>query len=351
MPDRSASLTSVVVGCRMGAAHARAMHGLTEYKVAGVCDLVEERAQKLAEVCGWTEIHTDLRTMLHELKPDVVTIATPTSLHAELVLVAAEFGPKGIYCEKPMATCLKDAERMVEVCRSEGIALAINHQRRMGPPLRAMRRLVKEGAIGEVTLVRGNCAGDILSDGTHTVDSILHLSGDRDVEWVLGQITRAEPDEGEARSSGYHPSGGWRYGHMVEDGAMASFQFSGGPRAEILTGLLKMPDRKYQDIEVFGTAGRLWHPGDSSETPLLIQTDGNAGWREISLDAEVKTDPDAISAAYGAFARTVLEGTSHPLCGDHALRGFEVLMAIFESARLRSRIVLPLDQKKFPLEL
>ncbi len=48
----------------MGAAHARAMHGLTEYKVAGVCDLVEERAQKLAEVCGWTEIHTEFRTRI-----------------------------------------------------------------------------------------------------------------------------------------------------------------------------------------------------------------------------------------------------------------------------------------------
>ena len=353
MSGNSTPLRGAVVGCRMGRAHARAMADLAAYELTAVCDLDGETARRVAEQTGGPAVYTDFDTMLKEVRPEVVGIATPSASHAELTGQAVEAGAIGVYCEKPMATCLADARAMVALCRQNGAALAINHQRRMSAPFCTMRRLIEDGAIGEVALIRGACAGDILSDGTHTVDAIFHLAGDIDVKWVLGQVYREAPDPQAERSKGYPVSGGWRYGHPVETGAMATFEFENGIRGELLTGEVRFPGRGYQDIEVFGTKGRLWRPGDKGDPVPLIQDDRSGGWREVPMaDASgSEVSSNAISNAYDAFAHTVRGGAYHPLCGNNALREFEVVMGIYESARLRAKVELPLAQPRFPLEM
>ena len=345
-------LRGATVGCRMGRAHARAMADLAAYELVAVCDLDRETAQRVAEQTGGPSVYTDFDSMLKEVRPEVVGIATPSASHAMLTIQAVEAGVKGVYCEKPMATCLADARAMVAVCRQNGAALVINHQRRMSAPFCMMRYLIAEGAVGEVVLIRGTCGGDILSDGTHTVDTIFHLAGDIEVKWVLGQVYRETPNPETERSEGYQVSGGWRYGHPVETGAMATFEFENGIRGEMLTGEVRFPGRGYQDIEVFGTRGRLWRPGDKGDPELLIQDDRSGGWREVPMaDASGPDASSAIPDAYGAFAHTVCEGAYHPLCGDNALRGFGVVMGVYESARLRTKVGLPLTQPRFPLEM
>ena len=180
-------LRAAVVGCRMGAAHAKAMAQLPEYEVVAVCDIDEERAQEVADEVGSAKPFTSYAQMLREVKPDVVAIATPTAIHAEQTFMAIDAGVRGICCEKPIATNLADARRMVELCRKRGIALVVNHQRRMGKEMVAARELIERGAIGEVRLIRMHCAGDFLTDGTHAVDSALWLLGDPEVDWVFGQ--------------------------------------------------------------------------------------------------------------------------------------------------------------------
>jgi len=329
------------------------MADLPAYELAALCDLNAETARNVSEQTGGPPVYTDFGSMLAEVHPDVVAIATPTASHAKLTARAVEAGARGVYCEKPMATCLADARAMAAACTQGGTALAVNHQRRMDTPFRSMRRLIEGGAIGELQLIRGTCGGDILSDGTHTIDTILHLAGDSEARWVLGQVYRDAPDPVEARGEGYDTSGGWRYGHPVETGAMATFELESGIRGELLTGELRFPGRGYQDIEAFGTEGRLWRPGDRGGPAPLIQDHRAGGWRKVPLEGGV--DPElpssAIADAYSAFALTITEGAGHPLSGANALRGFEIVMAVYESARLRTRVELPLAQGRFPLEV
>ena len=108
-------LRSCVVGCRMGCVHAMAMATLEDYDLVALCDLKEEVARRAAVQVGCPKVYTDYTRMLAEIQPDVVTIATPTSSHAELTFQAIEAGVRGIYCEKPMATNLADARRMVRL--------------------------------------------------------------------------------------------------------------------------------------------------------------------------------------------------------------------------------------------
>ncbi len=365
MSKREEALRAVVVGLNRGRALTRALVNSGVFKLEALCDIDEERAKKVAEMVGSPPVYTEYGAMLREIKPDVVVIATPTDLHAPMTFQAIEAGAKGIYCEKPMATNLKDAKAMVDTCREKGIALVVGHQRRMGAVYGTMRKLIEEGALGDIYLIRGACPGDLLSDATHTMDSIRFLNGDSEVKWALGQIHREKPSPG-----GFT---GVRYGHVIESGAFAVFEFANGVRAELLVGDMRFggwqlphPGWAYQDIEVFGTKGRLWRNGDMSNPPLRI-FDEKGGWREVEIDRssfgmpEQKTGerPENMHGAtmhelvyvFKEFQRYILEGGTHPLNGENALKGFEVLMAIFESARLRKKIALPIQQERYPLEI
>ncbi len=351
-------LRAIVVGCRMGAAHAKAMAQLPEYEVVAVCDIDEERAQQLADEIGSAKPFISYNQMLKEVKPDVVAIATPTAIHAEQTFTAIDVGVKGICCEKPMATNLADARRMVNLCQERGIALIVNHQRRMGNEMVAARKLIEQVAIGDIRLIRAHCAGDFLTDGTHAVDSALWLLGDPEIEWVLGQVEL--PDKPRLR-----------YGHLVENSAIALFQTVNGVRVEVFCGEARERNRAYQDYEVIGTKGRIWRTGDQPYPNLFIQDakggswdvqvvngvlrpvpDGEGLWRLVEVEPD-----DAIGAmkrSYQLLAKMIQEGigkVDHPLAAEKALRGFEVVMAVYESARLHKRIYLPLKQEKFSLEL
>jgi predicted dehydrogenase len=336
----------------MGAAHARVMAGLDAFRLAAVCDLDEGRARDVAGQFPGAKAYADYAQMLRSERPEVVAVVTPSDSHADLTAMAAEAGARGICCEKPMATCMADGRRMVAACRERGVPLIVNHQRRMSGPLVHMRRLVAAGVVGDVCLIRASCAGDVLSDGTHAVDSVRWFAGDEEVSWVLGQVYRVAPDPQEPKGVGYTTSGGYRYGHPVETGAVAVLEFRSRLRAEVLCGGAQLPGRQYQDYEVFGTQGRLWRQGDRSSPPVLMQDQRGGGWREAPLDAALAT-VEPMAESYRRLAQ-MIHGEAeeaHPLSGDSALKDLEVVMAIYESARTNSRVELPLRQDRFPLQL
>lgn len=335
-------LRIVLVGCgKMGQIQAKILASLPEFKLTGACDINTDSTNAAATATG-AKPYADFDAMLAEQRPDAVAICTANDTHAAYTIAAAKFpGVRGVFCEKPMATNMADARAMVAACREKKIPLAINHMRRIRECLKEMRRLMQSGAIGPVTLFRGQCAGDILSDGSHLIDSVLFFAGDEPVEWVFGQIHRiVDPAK---------PRDRWRYGHVVESGGVGVFQFKSGLRAEILCGDMREASTQYHDLSLFGATGRLWHKSDFWPN-VEIQDTASGGWRVVPLP---QPDPNdwGIHDAYRMFADAIHNGTVHPMNGDIALRGFEVLMAVYESARLHRKIKLPLEQDRFPLEL
>lgn len=375
MPIKPGALKAALVGCRMGRGHARAMKNVPDIELVAICDIRREAAEETArESAPDARIFTDYAQMLAEVRPDIVAIATPNMLHAPQLQEALAAGVKGIYCEKPMAVCMGDARGMVDGCREHGVPLVINHQRRMGADLVEARRLIESGAIGKVRVIRGHCAGDFLSDGTHLVDSLMWLAGDVPAKWVSGFVHREINDEMRKQAEQQKQSGGqagYRFGHPVENGAMAVVQLENNVRLEFFTGDLREPYTYYQDYEVVGLQGRLWRTGDGVWPNLFIQDrDGGpltAGlekwqlaavpapegvkgeWRAVELPAQ-KIDQMTIS--YARFAEMMRQpATPHPMSGENSLRGFEIIMAIYESGRIHRKIELPLKQDKFPLVL
>lgn len=338
----SQKLRTSLVGCRgMGAHHARSAAASPYFEIVAGCDLDQNLAEQFAAQYEGARAYTDYGQMLREAAPEVVIVATTTAAHAPLTIQAAEAGARGVFCEKPMATSMAQGRAMTEACRLHGTVLVVNHQRRTSAVFMETRRLMESGAIGRVQLIRASCQGDILSDGTHLIDTVRYLVGDVDAKWIFGQVYRKPEDSDESGKAGF------RYGHAVESGAFGLIEFDNGVRAEIHTGKVVPRGSHYQNYEIFGTEGRLWRAGDQAKPALLIQDAQAGGWRPVPVEetrAEWQNN-------YEQFARMILEGADHPLSGDSALKDLELVMAIYEAARLRDRIELPLQQEQFPLQV
>ncbi|MFW5777384.1 MAG: Gfo/Idh/MocA family oxidoreductase [Spirochaetota bacterium] len=359
-------MKAAIVGLRMGANHARAVASLDGVDLVGLCDIDSEVAKTVAGECveiakeaGKTDVaeaaqFTDFNAMLRKLEPEIVGIATPNRFHAEMTIAAVEAGAKAVYCEKPIAVDLGEARRMVEVCRKAGVPLVVNHQRRTGEDFVWLREQITSGAIGDVYLVRGTCAGDMLSDGTHLIDSVLYLTGDQDWKWVFAAHHRDVPEEeagggNQQSGGGFHVKGGWRFGHPVEDGMMAVCELESGLRVELLTGDLRQPDRPYHDIEIIGSKGSFWRRGDRGDEIVLRRTGG--GWEAVP-EARKRESRNLIADAYAKMVDLVRDGKSdreHPMGAPYTMRGFELLMGAYESARTRTVISRPVEQEKYPL--
>ncbi|WP_164545389.1 Gfo/Idh/MocA family protein [Paenibacillus albus] len=365
--NQKSPLRAVVVGCNMGRNQAFALAASEEYELAAVCDLNEETAKKAAADCGalregkgaagssigvdvGVDVYTDYAAMLAAVQPDVVVIATPNVTHAPFAQLAVDAGVRGIYCEKPMATNLGDARKMVDMCREHGVVLVVGHQRRMSAVYGKMRELIDAGTIGDVRHIRASCAGDLLSDGSHLADSMLYLLHHREVRWALGQICRKEPVSPEEAAANPFAYTGRRYGHAVESGALAMYEFDGGVRGELHCGDMQARGGGYQDIEIVGTAGSIWRRGDGSQPPLLLSDPSAAGgWHAVEVEEE--RSEDVFAGVFGAMADSIRQGAPHPMDGTIALRGLEMLIAVFESSRLRAKIEFPVMQETFPLDL
>lgn len=371
--EKDGALSAVLVGCGgMGRRHAHVLKSLEEFRLLAVCDAEGEFARSMAADLG-VRAFTSFGAALRMGRPDVAAVCTPTDSHADLTVQAAQAGVRAVYCESPMTTNLSDARAMASACEERKAVLVVGNQRRLGADLVKARRIIEGGKLGQVTLVRGNGAGDLLTDGSHMVDSILSLLGDPEPTWAYGQVHRQIDDYAREQAARQRmpTAPGFRNGHPVENGGMGVFEVEGGVRVELFWGDVHEPGRHYQDYEVFGTAGRLWRtdvrfsrnlfvqdaaggpyaPGWEDEwfKPVPAERGAPGGWRpiEVEWDAEL-TD---LEQAYRLLALSVREGEPHPMSGQVALRGMQVLIGLYESARRRRPVRLPVRQNVFPLEL
>jgi predicted dehydrogenase len=175
------------------------------------------------------------------------------------------------------------------------------------------------------------------------------LIGDPPAEWVLGQVFRVVPDGPGYRLPEFEKQTGFRFGHPVEAGTVSAIQFASGVRGELLTGRAQPLGRPYQDYEVVGDRGRLSRPGDKDE--IFIWDEQPGGWRPAPIRPQNRR-ADGMAEAWKAFAAWLRgEVNDHPLSGASGLADHELVMAIYESARLTARVDLPLAQEAFPLQL
>ncbi|NQU12101.1 Gfo/Idh/MocA family oxidoreductase [bacterium] len=160
-------------------------------------------------------VYADWREMLAREELEIVSVATYAPQHAEIVTACAERGISVIYCEKPFATRLADADRMLAAGERAGSLLIVNHNRRFHPNYRRLRALVAGGGLGDLTSVYLQWGSGRLGNvGTHLIDAARMITG-REALAVSGTLDRsARPD---CRGPAFRDPGGWGTVRMEGD--------------------------------------------------------------------------------------------------------------------------------------
>ena len=159
------------------------------YRVVACCDTVEERAHSAAAIFGSPLVTTDLEELLSHPEVQIVDLSVHHHQRLPLVEQIAAAG-KHIFSQKPLAPSLREAERIVGICRNAGVTLMVNQQARWAPPHRALRLLVERGVLGHVYAVTHIHRADqdfgwyaeredfnIVDHGIHYIDLSRYLTG------------------------------------------------------------------------------------------------------------------------------------------------------------------------------
>lgn len=130
-----------------GEAHVKAWKTVPGVTITEVVDINENRAYDLALSERISQYSTDWEKAVYTTGAHIVSIALPTCLHADVAVAAAE-GGRHIFCEKPIALTVADAQRIIQAVRQHGVQMAFCFQRRRQPVFHALAELVQGGAIG-----------------------------------------------------------------------------------------------------------------------------------------------------------------------------------------------------------
>jgi predicted dehydrogenase len=231
-------LRVLVVGCgNMGASHATAYHTLDGFELVGLVSTGQSKHVLNAQLGGGYAVFEDYAEALQRTQPDAVCISTYPDTHEEFAVRALEAGCH-VFLEKPLATTLAGAERVVAAARQAGKQVLVGYilrvhlswtrfveeARQLGKPL-VMRLNLNQQSFGPMWTVHRNLLqslSPIVDCGVHYLD-------------VMCQMTRARPmwvSAIGARLTDDMPAGQYNYGQLqirFDDGSVGWYEAGWGP--------------------------------------------------------------------------------------------------------------------------
>nr|WP_258558481.1 Gfo/Idh/MocA family oxidoreductase [Sphingomonas horti] len=266
-----------------------------------IADRTEASAAEAAEILGFRRSTANWRTIMADPSIDLVAIAAPNRLHAPIAEAALAAG-KPVYCEKPLATTLAEAEAMTAAAGASGLPTAVGYTYLYNPMIALARDLIQSGEIGEVTAFRGihaedfmaspdapfgwRCepdqAGGALADiGSHIIAMALHLVGE--VSEVSGTLQTAHPVRRDAAGAERRVT--------VDDQMDALVRFAGGATGALAASWIATGRKNQLAFEVTGTRGSIHFTQERFNELKLCRAGG--GFTTILAGPE--------HGAYGAF--------------------------------------------------
>jgi len=180
MTTTHAAPTAPVAIGLIGAGTIGAFHGdsvarrIAGARLTAIADPAPGAAQKLADMVGCEQIFSDPSELITDPDIEAVVIATPARAHADLVVAAASAG-KAVFCEKPMAVTLEDADRAIAATRNAGVPLQVGFNRRFDAGFLAAHQQITAGAIGRPQLLRSLTRDPGIPDPSRVPPSTIFL--------------------------------------------------------------------------------------------------------------------------------------------------------------------------------
>lgn len=313
------------------------------FRVAGIFDLVPERAERLAARFPISRVFRRLDEMLAAPEIEIVDIAVLPSAQCRIAAEALCAG-KHVLCQKPLAETLSEAKILVELAAAEKRKLGVNENMRWDPAMRASRYLIKEGWIGSPFLatVQVNYREDwsvwpwlaesrwltVLYDAIHPLYSFRMLFGEPSgVFCSIGHLPK-QKERGETRALITMEYADQMTGFILDHSKnqtgddFATFRFEG------TEGSIK------------GTLG-IWYdyPVGRADTLEYCSNTRTAGFW-VSTALEGRWIPDAFIGPMGTLMKAIDENEEFENSGKEHLKTLRVIEAAYRSAAER-RMVPP----------
>lgn len=331
-----------IIGCGMIAKwHADSFEAIENAELIGVYDMNYEFAKKFAESRGCRCFET-MEELLECDEIDVVSICTPSGLHAEIAVRAANAG-KHIIVEKPMAITHKQIDDMTEACEKNGVKVAVISQLRFTESVKKVKKAIDNGELGDIILAdvymkyyrspeyyasakwRGTWSldggGALMNQGIHGIDVLQYLVGG--VKSVIGNCKTLARDI------------------EVEDTANVLVEYKNGALGTI-QGTTSVNPGYPRIIEISGTNGTIvlqedtiirWDVNGKELDPSEIKTSSYGGSKnpgDISNEYHILQIRDLIDA---------IENDRRPMCDIYEGRKpVDIILAAYESSRTGKKV-------------
>jgi predicted dehydrogenase len=338
---------------------------IEQVQVVAVTDEHAEGRAAAAKRLGARQAYADYRQMLERERPAIVSVADRwLDGHRDMVLACARAGAH-ILLEKPMCRTLAEADEMVRACEMHHVKLAIAHQTRYSPRLQVVRDLISAGRLGDLVELHGRGkedsrggGEDLMVLGTHILDLMRCLAGDP--RWCQARVWQ----DGRLVVRGDVRQGGEGIGPIAGDQIHASYEFDRGVVGTFGSQRARHGAGTRFGLQIYGTKGVIqlttgslpaaffledpsWFPGRSKQPWQEITSaglgkpeplvDGGLGqgniWMARDLIAAIEQDRQPVSSLYDGRA------------------ALEMILAVYESHRLRGPVELPLRNRAHPLSL
>ncbi len=348
-------LRYALIGCgRIAPNHVAAVianASLLEF--CAVCDTVPERMEAVLSPLSQRERdtvkrYTDYQTMLAEVQPDLVAIATESGKHAALGLACIATGAS-LIIEKPIALSIADARALIAAAKQHKVKLCACHQNRFNKSIQKIRTAVDENRFGrmlhgaahirwnrsrsyyEQAPWRGTWAQDggaLMNQCIHNIDLLRWMMGDHVVE-VMAYTDNLQHDYIEA-----------------EDIGMALVRFSNGAYGIIEGTTSIYPHNLEETLYLFGESGTVKAGGKSVN--IIEEWDFRDGRGDpATIKMEFGENPPNVygfghTPLYADVIAAILEDREPYVNGEAGLRALELVLAIYQSAASHAPVKLPL---------
>lgn len=332
---------------RISARHIEAIERLEGGRLAAVADTNIEKARAIAaRHPDGPAAYTDYRDLLADHGVDVAVVLVPTHLHRDVSVAAMDAG-RHVICEKAMAPSVRECMEMIEARDRNAVKLMIGHSTRFQAPFLTARRMIEEGAIGEVLGIdahfiagatqpdevprdfwrfKAGAAGHgyVVNFGCHYIDASRAMIGADPVS-VSGHVDNRF-------SRGVIPEDHYVITALCEGGATISIAQYGTLRN------YRVPTSGYA---IFGSEGMMeayWRPDR-----LLISRAGEEA-REVELDRALYEAGPWVREHEGFYA-SIVQDTPEPVTGEDAMRNIEWASAAYLSSQRRCWVDIPLCEE------
>lgn len=278
-------------------------------------------------------LYDDYRKVLNDPNVDAIVLATPHSVHAELIIAAARAG-KHVFTEKPFTLTTESARDAVRACAKASVTLAVGYNWRFQPALQEIRRMLDDGRLGKLLHIEGNFCGPsvywypkdhwrqkkdegpgggMTGRGVHVVDAMLYLAGH--VDTVYSQSFRRALDYG------------------IDDTTSMLFRFKAGASGYLGTFIATAETWRMQ---VFGSngwveVGDVEHLSTWQMKVCLLNPDNLRERKRPQIISFPDTSTERAELEH--FAQAVANKQALAIAGGDEIHGVTTLEAILESAR------------------